>query len=258
MTQRVRGTESSPHPNTMEHPRIDEEHVGDRYLAGELSDDDVEAFEEHLFECEACLEAVEWGEELRRGVRSVGANADFVAGVDDDSIPDQPVEIRPISKPWLASPAGSAAFGAMALALLALGFVTIRQNGELTRLRDLQPQAPPGVAAGFDEPTADFQVASLGVVRDGSATEIRLDPARSVVLLSLELPDVTAATYQVTLFDDAGQVVWQGAGLEPSLYDTLIVALPSSFLSRGSYRIAAQDSNGTQGGEFEFSLTGPP
>ena len=217
----------------MKHPRIDDEHVVDRYLANELSDEEVEAFEEHLFECAACLEAVEWGDELRRGVRAVAANAHPDSAFVDGSVDGLPEEIRSVSKPWLASPTGRGVFAALAVAFLALGFVAIRQSAEIKRLQ----QDPPDVIAGFIEPTADFQVASLGVVRSGDVAEIRLAPSRSAVLLSLELPEVAAATYRVTLYDGSDQIVWQGDGLEPSLYDTLMVAVPSSFLATGEYRL---------------------
>ncbi len=57
----------------MDHPRIDDERILDRYLSGRLSEADEALFEEHLFACSGCLEEAEAGEALRRGLQAVAA-----------------------------------------------------------------------------------------------------------------------------------------------------------------------------------------
>ncbi|MEO1085859.1 MAG: zf-HC2 domain-containing protein, partial [Acidobacteriota bacterium] len=57
----------------MDHPQIDTEHVIDRYLAGRLPPEEEARFEEHLFACTECLEQVEAGEALRRGLQTAAA-----------------------------------------------------------------------------------------------------------------------------------------------------------------------------------------
>ena len=229
----------------MEHPQIDDEHVVDRYLGGELPEAEVERFEEHLFECEACLTAVEWGEELRRGVRTVDAAAD----VDVNSELTQREEARGAAKPWRTATAGRGIFAALALALLALGVLAARQNAELARLRGASPEP----VAGLSEPTADFQVASLGLVRNGGATEIRLDPERDALLLSLELPRIQAASYSATMLDSAGKVLWHGSDLEPGLYGGLMLAVPMSDLAPGSYSVTLEAAS-ADALEFAFRV----
>ena len=71
------------------------------------------------------------------------------------------------------------------------------------------------------------------------------------MLLSLELSAVTAAEYRVTIFDRSEQVVWRGEGLEPSLYDTLMIAVPSSFLSPGEYRATIESLPFSTGGTVD-------
>lgn len=209
----------------MEHPRIDDERILDRYLAGRLSEEDEALFEEHLFECADCLAEVQAGEELRRGLRAVAAEDAARATVTLGLLA------------WLRGlrPARLAGFTAVALAFVLLVSALLWQRSELHRARTLQ------TAASLTKPVGDFLVVSLGVTRGaGEAAEVRLDPEKEIVLLSLELQTVDAASYRVALRDAGGGVLWTGDGLEPNLYDTLLVALPSSFLAPGSYRITVE------------------
>jgi hypothetical protein len=148
----------------------------------------------------------------------------------------------------------------LALVLALLPAVALWQQTELSRLRLAQQTAVGG--GGFVEPMGDFSVVSLGVVRDViDAVEIRPDPRKTALLLSLELQTVDASRYRVTLRDATGGTLWIGDQLEPNLYDTLLVAMPTSFLSPGSYRItvegvsaADEQSVGELAGEMEFRI----
>lgn len=228
----------------MDHPRIDDEKILDRYLASRLSPEEEALFEEHLFACADCLHEVQAGEELRRGLRAVA--------VEDAARATVSLGLAA----WLRSrrPAQLAGLVGLALAFVLLPAVVVWQQAELGRVRAEARRA----AAGLAEPMSDFLVVSLGVVRDpGDAVEIRLDPEKEAVLLSLELPMVGAARYRVTLRDDAGEVLWRRDGLEPNLYDTLLVALPSSFLVPGSYRITVEElpaAEGEPADEIEFRV----
>jgi hypothetical protein len=214
----------------MEHPRIDDEQIIDRYLAAQLGPEDEALFEEHLFACAGCLEQVQWGEELRRGLRAVAAEEAARASVAVGLMA------------WLRGrrPGQLAGLAGLALALVLLPALLLWQQGELSRLRQAGGQVATG-SAGFVGPVSDFLVVSLGVVRDaGDAVEIRPEPGKEAVLLSLELPVATFPRYRATLRNTAGKVLWQGEDLEPSLYDTLLVALPSSYLAPGGYRITVE------------------
>lgn len=219
----------------MDHPRIDEEEILDRYLAGRLSDEEEALFEEHLFECSDCLEKVRWGEELRRGLRE--------AAVEDAARATAAVGLLA----WLrrrrpAQLAGLALLGlTLVLALAALPALVLRQRAQIQRLQEAAREA--SAASGeITRPVSDFLVVSLGVVRGAGSSEVELrpDPTKAVILLSLELESNDAETYRVTLSDEAGRVLWRGDGLAPNLYGTLLVALPSSFLAPGRYRITVE------------------
>jgi hypothetical protein len=216
----------------MEHPRIDDEHILDRYLAGRLTAEDEAGFEEHLFACADCLEKVQWGEELRRDLRSVAA------ATAAEQAARTAVSLGLVA--WLRSrrPGQLAGILGAVLALIVLPALLLWQQAELSRLRSASPRL---ASQGLAEPLGNLQVVPLGVVRDAAdAVQIRLDPGRDAVLLSLELPTVRAAHYRVTLRDAAGAVRWRGEGLEPNLYESLMIALPSSYLAPGSYRITVE------------------
>lgn len=231
----------------MDHPRIEEDRVVDRYLAGRLTPEDEAAFEEHLFECADCLEKVQWGEELRRGLQAVAA---------EDAAR---VTVSLGLMAWLRGrrPMQLAGLAGLALAVVLLPAVVLWQQAELGRMQTtIQQLARRGT--GLAEPTGAFLVVSLGMVRDGGeVAEVRPDPERQTILLSLELQTVEAPRYRVTLRDAAGEVLWTGDGLEPNLYDTLLVALPSSYLTPGSYRITIEGQSAAAAepvGEMEFRV----
>jgi hypothetical protein len=55
----------------MEHPYIDERQIAERYLLGQLGEDEAQRFEEHYLHCAECLERLEAAEGLQRGLRQV-------------------------------------------------------------------------------------------------------------------------------------------------------------------------------------------
>jgi len=227
----------------MEHPGIDDEHIIDRYLAGRLGEEDEARFEEHLFECARCFEQVQAGEELRRGLQAMAteevARATVAVGL----------------MAWLRGRRPGQLAG-LALAFLLLPTFLLWQHLELRQLRSQMQQDPQ--QASLSGPMSDFLVVSMGVVRDsGDAVEIRLNKEKDAILLSLELSNPDAPFYRATLYNAEAQVLWQGQKLEPNLYDTLLVALPSSFLKPGSYRIALEGltSEGSfPAGEMRFRV----
>ncbi|MDY7093556.1 MAG: anti-sigma factor [Acidobacteriota bacterium] len=257
-------------PKAMDHPRIDDEHVLDRYLAGRLAPEDEALFEEHLFECGECLEAVQAGEELRRGLQQVAAE-DGTPNAAPEGLPralESATETGALA--WLRSRRPPQLMGllAVALALVVMPVLLLRQGAELDRLEQENArltaagggQSEPGVWT-LAEPLANLAVVSLGVSRDaGGTVEIRPDPQSDALLLSLELPAVDAAHYRVDLRDTAGETLWSSGELEPTLYDTLLVALPPSFLPPGEYRIEihrAPSESSAPAAEMAFRVLAP-
>jgi hypothetical protein len=57
----------------MEHSYIEERDIADRYLMGKLSAEERMRFEEHLEDCEQCIERLETSDGLRAGLRIIAA-----------------------------------------------------------------------------------------------------------------------------------------------------------------------------------------
>jgi hypothetical protein len=55
----------------MEHPYIDEQQIAERYLLGQLGEDEARRFEEHYLHCAECLDRLAAAEGLQRGLRRV-------------------------------------------------------------------------------------------------------------------------------------------------------------------------------------------
>lgn len=216
----------------MRHPRIDDEHVVDLYLGGRLDAEEEALFEEHLFECADCLAQAQAGEEMRRGLRQVAAESATRPVVSGGLVG------------WLRSqsPSRLATAAGVVLAVLALPLLLLREPGGPDPQVAGSGGEPPARGA-LSAPVADLLVVSLGLMRNsGEPVEIRPEPGEEILLLSLELPAGSAAPYDVELRDAAGETLWRDEALEPTLYDTLIVALPAAYLLPGDYRLAVGDS----------------
>jgi anti-sigma factor RsiW len=230
---------------SMEHERIEKERIVDLYLAGRLAAADSAAFEEHLFECPACFAQVEAGAELRRGLQLVATEEASRAVIS--------LGLLSILREKLGRtrPRRLIAAGALGLALLALPLILVRQQLELSQARASLRQAQ--TERGASAPISDFLVVALGATRALTPAELVIDPEKSL-LLSLELPEVTAERYQVTIEDPRGQILWTGENLRPSLYDSLLITLPASFLKPGDYRIMIAGLGNDQLAPFTLAL----
>lgn len=223
----------APSRAPLAHPEIDAARLVDRYLAGRLDEDTEARFEEHLFACADCLDAVEAGEDLRRGLRDVATEDAARAEVG-----------RRVAAVGLLAWLGrrGVALGALAL-VLAAASVVLWQQREIGRLRSAE--AP---ATGLAAPTGALQVVALGVLRDGTddaEVEITVDPTAETVLLSLDTPAWAVDRYRIRLQADDGREPWVSEGLAPSLYGTLLVAVPASYLEPGRYRVSVEPVGGS-------------
>jgi len=146
---------------------IRERGIADEYLAGRLPPEEAEAYEEHYFGCDRCLEELQFHKALAAELREHGEElfAGEIAGeraaeARGESVASDRARRGWFSLPdWLTSPRpawGLAA--AAAVALLMVVVLTGRGPDRAERLRDLwTPVAYPYVAAelrGGTDPTA--------------------------------------------------------------------------------------------------------
>lgn len=247
------------------HQRILETRMIDRYVAGELTGEEQDLLEQHLFDCPECFEEVRWAESFRGTLRAAAVEDAARAAV---------VPLRPARRPALRV----ALWAAVILAVLLPPVFLLQREASLeARLQEARAAlaraeaSPPPVStpaieselrAERDRLAADLareqqarkelagRIAAmpqlqattvlipLGLVRDRAAepAEIRLGRQPSWIVLSLEPPAGPAAC-RVTLLTAEGRALWRGDRVEPSLYDTLLVTVPSSLLPPGRYRV---------------------
>lgn len=65
----------------MDHQTIDETHVVERYLLGQLSPQEAETFEDHYVDCAECLDRLELSRRLRQGLLQVATEEAVQAAV---------------------------------------------------------------------------------------------------------------------------------------------------------------------------------
>ena len=269
----------------VDHQQIRDEHVIDRYVAGELPGEEQELFERHLFDCPACFEEVRVAEDFRDSLRA--AVAEDVAKV--------------AAVGWFARNRRILWATLLLLALLPSAFLVWRQarleshwEQELAAARAARTPPPPVVTGPSEEETAvraerdrlaaelarerqareelagriagmtQLQAATLlvplGSVREGAgepaAADIRLGRQPSWIVLSLEAP-AGPVPHRVTLLAADGRTLWRGDRVEPSLYDTLLVTLHSSLLPPGRYRVRLEPLPSGPAGEIPFRVQPP-
>jgi hypothetical protein len=261
----------------------------DRYLAGQLSDDEEVRVEEHLIECAACREQVAWAEDFRQALRASaaedGARAAVQLGLLEGLEGLERLRRRPAGRGLLL--AAVLLLAALPAWLLwqqsRLRADLVAARAELQATRSTRPAEPPPPATpaptqelaqlaaerdrlqaelARERQTGEQRAASLqrllspqgnplfvtlGLVRGGESTaEVRLPAEPGWIVLSLELPAVDHPAYRATLRNAAGAVLWQGNRLEPSLYDSLLVTVPSTFLEPGTYRLSVEGLAGNR------------
>jgi len=80
----------------MDHTRIDDDQVPERYVQGRLPEENRQSFEEHLIGCTRCLDAVEAVEGLRDALKDTSAGADLApSGAGSHSVRVGPWRARP-------------------------------------------------------------------------------------------------------------------------------------------------------------------
>jgi putative zinc finger protein len=220
----------------MDHRRVEDDALVERYVQGALAAEERLAFEEHLVGCPQCAEQVEWTDDFRGALRLVA------------STPQASVPRRRAWWPVAASLAAAAVLG---------GLLTRHTAG----LRDRAARSAEEAAAwqgryeaqrreseGARDALRSLAQAQLnvpgvllGAVRAASprpAPEATLEipPGAAWVMVSLELEPVPEhLTYRATLRDATERDIWKGEGLRPRPPAPATVLLPASLLRSGDH-----------------------
>lgn len=221
--------------HTMDHKRIEEEDIIERYLMGELSDQDRNLFENHYFTCDSCFKKVKETEKVILGIRDAAQR-----GV----LKEPAIKRKKFFNifDWLhfknLSPA--IAFASLLLVLIMIYpawrgiFVVANLKEEVRRLRE-----PQVISAGFD----------LGVMRSGERGTtkeilIRSDMLSFTLNFTVLEKSIPSPIYNAEIFDSQKNQVWKGEGLKgQGEYEIFSIICQSAFFEDGDYSLKVYEIN---------------
>jgi hypothetical protein len=217
----------------MEHPSIDEAVVPERYVAGKLSPEERDRFEEHFFDCAKCLEAVElvrrFGEDLRELPAAAFSPPRARTGFSGATI----------------------LLAASFLAAVSAAVYFYRSSRDARRELDALHRPPPA-AAPRERPTAASEasrtlasaplaasVFTLNLTRGASAepeNRVSVGGSEHWMVLLFDEPDVPGP-YRVMLARSDGTTVAGPLDAGAASDGVLAASFPSSLLPPGNYAL---------------------
>jgi len=251
------------HEDAMDHTTIDETHIAERFVLGQLDPEESRLFEEHFLGCAECLERVELAEQLQQGLRRAAGRRAAIATVATAGL-----------LAWWTRPARRLALGLALLlaaglpialllpriarldrelgdarsALLAQQSTRERQAAAtrtatqtIDQHRNAERQEAARLAGELErarQPQVNVPILALSLVRSGDGAK---EPAARFrfprdsapwAVVSLEPSDPGFPVYRVTL-RSGGRARWQGGGLTPTPAGLLSFSLPRALLAPG-------------------------
>jgi len=208
--------------------------MAERYLLGELNTADREAYELHLFSCDACFEQVKVGTEFVAHLRHIGT---------DDPKPPLAPGFMARMVAHARQPLTVTMFGFLVFA----GGFAIRQSSEISHLK---------------EPRPEIRSVLTGVAHGSSETKLIKVPKNSGLSLSVEYARKGEFTsYQAQILASSGKAIHTIALPETQVGTMASIVLPADALRPGQYSIVVfgRRSDGTQEevgrGVFELQFT---
>jgi anti-sigma factor RsiW len=201
----------------MDHLRIDERNLIDRYVRGAMPAAERAEFEEHFVECAACQEQIEFAKSFRQAVR--------------ESVVESVGPAREQRRPgfgwrWAAIACAAGLMIALA-ASTALLFERQRGRSEL---------------AGVRSELASLQrapvVFGLSLSRDASRPQtITLPGEPRWMVFVAEIDTTRYARYRASVTGSRGEEIWSQDAIQPNSPDSISVGIPSVKLRPGAYAL---------------------
>ena len=220
----------NPPLTRMEHPSIDEELVPERYVAGRLSPEERERFEEHFFECPACLESVELVGRFRDDLRDLA-------------------DAAPAAKP---APPAKAVTLLLAASLLVAVSAAISFSRSASRARREAESLRATAAATSGNASAAIGARALStsplaaslftlhLTRDASSApddRIAVGGPEHWIVLLFDEPETPPGPYRVMLETAGGEPVGSPFDASPASDGLLAASFPSSLVPPGDYAL---------------------
>jgi putative zinc finger protein len=208
--------------------------MAERYLLGELNAVEREAYELHLFSCDACFEQVKVGTEFVTHLRHIGT---------DDPQPPVPGFMGRLMAN-ARQPLPVTMFGL----LLMVGGFSVHQNSEISYLK---------------EPRAEVRSVLTGIAHGSSDVKSITVPRNSALSLNVDYaPKGEFISYRVQVLSSSGKALHTVPLPENQVGTTAAIAFPADALRPGQYSLVVfgRRSDGTQEevgrGVFELQFTG--
>jgi len=219
----------------MNHASIIETRAAEKYLLGELSPREREAFETHFFECPECAGDVYAGHLLAQGTHAYFSETQVVTATRVRHAP------KTRWSSWFRFPGAVPAAAAFALLTL-----TVYQNAILY----------PGlrrVAAESAMPRVLPSAVLVPAARSAVPT-VSVPPSAPFLQLSLALPPTrNPGDYRCELHDDLGRVLWTMPVSVGRNADDINLLVPTGQLVDGIYNVVLRDGARAMD-PFQFQL----
>jgi hypothetical protein len=208
--------------------------MAERYLLGELNTDERDAYEEHLFSCNACFEQVKAGTEFVSHLRHI-----------DTLHPQIPLAPGFMSRVMagIRQPLTLTMFTFLVL----MGGFAVHQNSEISYLK---------------EPRPEIRSVLTGIAHGSSEIHLIRVPRNSALSLNVEYaPKGEFISYRAQILSSSGKALHTVALPETQVGTTATIALPADALKPAQYSMVVfgRRSDGTQEevgrGAFELQFT---
>lgn len=250
----------------MIHSYIQDNEVCERYVTGRLSAEDRSRFEEHLSDCSECLNEVETLESFRRGLRTTVAEDAVGRIVVPTGVLAWLTRSRRTRLVLLAGfillisvPAIAGYFFARwraherlndmekVYADLQREYAQQQQSEErlkaelkLSESKHPNDLQPPAAANRLPELADSLPVFTLNGVRDpdqdAPANQLTIPTSTPVIVLLLDAErDPDAHSYDASIFDQQGHLIWSTKGLRLNRPDGIAIAVRSNLFASANY-----------------------
>jgi hypothetical protein len=208
--------------------------MAERYLLGELDAAEREAYEEHLFSCDACFEQVKVGTEFVSHLRHIGTQ-------------DPQAPLAPGFMSHLIASARQPLTITMFGFLVFIGGFAVHQKSEIAHLK---------------EPRPEIRSVLTGIAHGSGETHVIKIPRNSALSLNVEYaPKGEFISYQAQILSASGKALHAIALPETQVGTTASIAVPADALKPAQYSVVVfgRRSDGTQEevgrGAFELQFT---
>ena len=208
--------------------------MAERYLLGELDAAEREAYEEHLFSCDACFEQVKVGTEFVSHLRHIGTQY------------PQDLTAPGFMSHLIASARQPLTITVFGFLLFASG-VAIHQNSVISHLK---------------EPRPEIRSVLTGIAHGSGETHVIRIPRNFGLSLIVEYaPKGEFISYQAQILSSSGKALHAVALPETQVGTTASIAVPADALKPAQYSVVVfgRRSDGTQEevgrGAFELQFT---